>query len=63
MPTNDPEQHNSPAYWRKRAEDTRLFASRLTDHKTKMTLLEIAASYDELAVLAEAGRIARTNNT
>lgn len=54
MPHSDPEQHNSAAYWRKRAEDTRLLASKLTDPVAKQTTLQIATAYDELAAMAEA---------
>lgn len=53
MASNDHEQHNSAAYWRKRAEDTRLAAGKLIDPIAKQTVLQIAASYDELAVMAE----------
>jgi len=52
MPTNNHEQHNSPAYWQRRAEETRQLASKLTDPIAKRTVLEIAASYDELAAMA-----------
>ena len=45
---------NSPAHWRKRAEDTRRLANGLTDATAKQTLMEVAQSYEQLAVLAEA---------
>ncbi len=55
MPNNDPEQHNSPAYWQRRAEETRQLASKLTDPIAKQAVLEIASSYDELAAMAAKG--------
>jgi hypothetical protein len=55
MPNHDPEQHNSPAYWQRRAEETRQLASKLTDPIAKQSVLEIAASYDELAEMAAKG--------
>ena len=55
MPENAPEQHNSPAYWRRRAEETRQLAGKLTDPVAKQSVLEIAASYEELAAMAAKG--------
>jgi hypothetical protein len=52
MPTHDPEQHNSPAYWQRRAEETRQLAGKLTDPVAKQAVLEIARSYEELAGMA-----------
>ena len=47
-----PSDHNSPAYWSKRAEECRKVAEQLDD-VSKKTMLEIAQSYERLAVLAE----------
>jgi hypothetical protein len=44
---------NSPAHWRKRAEETRRLANQLSDPVAKQTVMEIAQSYDELAAMAE----------
>jgi hypothetical protein len=44
---------NSPAHWQKRAEDTRRLANQATDPVAKQTLLQIAQSYEQLAVMAE----------
>jgi hypothetical protein len=55
MLEGDPEQHNDPAYWRKRAEKARLRASKLSDPVAKQVLLQIASSYDELAAMAAKG--------
>jgi len=42
---------NDPAYWRERAEEARRIAEQLADAAAKQTMLEIAHSYDYLAVL------------
>ena len=49
----DPRRLRS-AYWRARAEETRLVAETMKLWETKRTMLEIAAGYDRLAELAEA---------
>ena len=49
---------NSPAHWRKRAEDTRRLASQLVDPVAKQTAMEIAQAYEQLAIMAEAGALA-----
>ena len=41
-------------HWRKRAEESRALAGRMTDQKSRRVMLEIAKSYDELAARAEA---------
>lgn len=53
MFTNGHEQYNSAAHWRKRAEETRLLASKITDPVAQKTVTLIANSYDELALMAE----------
>lgn len=45
--------HN-PAHWRARAEECRKVAQQLDD-ASKKAMLEIAQSYERLAVLAEKG--------
>ena len=42
-------------HWRKRAEEARTLADRLTDLESRRVMLEIAKSYDELAARAEGG--------
>ena len=44
---------NSPAHWRKRAEETRRLANKLADATAKRTVMEIAESYEQLAIMAE----------
>jgi len=41
---------NDPAYWRERADEARRIAEQLADAVAKQTMLEIANSYDNLAV-------------
>lgn len=50
---------NSPAHWRKRAEETRRLANRLVDPTAKQTVMEIAQSYEQLAVMAEARNLSK----
>ena len=46
---------NNAGYWRKRAEEARSMAKQFGDDAaSRQTLDDIAASYDELAKLAEA---------
>ena len=52
MPNHDPKQHNSPAYWQRRAEETRQLANKLTDRVAKQAVLQMATSYEELAAMA-----------
>ena len=40
-------------HWRKRAEEARRLAERMMDLESRRVMLEIAKSYDELAVRAE----------
>ena len=44
---------NSPAHWRKRAEETRRLADNLADPTAKQTVMGIAESYEQLAIMAE----------
>ena len=44
---------NDPAYWRVRAKEARRMAEQLADAFAKETVLDIARSYDNLAVLTE----------
>jgi hypothetical protein len=39
-------------HWRKRAEESRTLADRMTDLESRRVMLEIAKSYDELAARA-----------
>jgi len=42
---------NDPGYWGERADEARRIAEQLADAVAKQTMLEIANSYDNLAVL------------
>jgi hypothetical protein len=45
---------NDPAYWQQRAEEARAVADQLSDLVAQRAMLEIASSYEALAVLAAA---------
>ena len=45
---------DDPEHWRKRAEQARTSADRMSDLESRRVMFEIAKSYDELAVRAEA---------
>ena len=45
---------DEPAHWRQCAEDARRAADDTVDPIEKSTLIDIASSYEQLAVLAEA---------
>ena len=45
---------NDPAYWRQRAEEARRLASQLDDAVAKQTMLDIAKSYEQLALITQA---------
>jgi hypothetical protein len=51
---NTPTPNDDPAHWRQLAEEARRMADQLADPETKQRMLEIAASYEELAKIAEA---------
>jgi hypothetical protein len=44
---------DDPAHWRRRAAESRRLAEQLDDPFAKKTMLEIAQSYERLAVQAE----------
>jgi len=44
---------HDPAHWRRRADDARREAEQIDDPSTKRALLEIAATYERLAVIIE----------
>jgi hypothetical protein len=44
---------NDPEHWRRRAKEARRVAEQLDDPTAKQTMLEIAQSYERLAVLAQ----------
>jgi hypothetical protein len=50
---------DDPGHWRGCAREARAVASHMTDPKTKETLLDIAACYDDLAKQAEERLAAR----
>jgi hypothetical protein len=53
-------ENDDPSYWRQRADDARRLADQLGDDVVAQgTLREIAASYEQLAKLAEERRIPR----
>ena len=45
---------DDPSHWRRRAQEARRIADQLDDPVAKMTMLDIAQSYEQLAALAEA---------
>jgi hypothetical protein len=49
-----PTLDNEPAHWRQCAEDARRAADDTVDPIEKSALIDIASSYEQLAVLAEA---------
>jgi hypothetical protein len=51
---NNPTPIDDPAHWRQRAEEARRMADQLADPEAKQAMLEIAASYEQLAKIAEA---------
>jgi hypothetical protein len=51
---NKPSPIDDPAHWRQLAEEARRMADQLADPETKQMMLGIAASYEELARIAEA---------
>jgi hypothetical protein len=48
------EKRHSPEYWRDRADEMRLIAETFDNVDTKRVLLDIAADFDELAMLPAA---------
>lgn len=44
---------DTPEHWRDRAEATRAIAHRLSDTEAKRKMIEMAASYDEMAKRTE----------
>jgi hypothetical protein len=44
---------DDPSHWRQRAQEARAEADKLGDASMKQTMLEIAASYERLAEIAE----------
>jgi hypothetical protein len=53
---------NNPAYWRERAKEARRMAAELADSSDKQTMLDIARSYDRLAVLTESRPASNTSD-
>jgi hypothetical protein len=51
---NTPTPIDDPAHWRQLTEEARRMTDQLADPETKQMMLEIAASYEELASIAEA---------
>ena len=51
---NKPSPIDDPAQWRQKADEARRMADQLADPEAKQTMLEIAASYELLAKIAEA---------
>jgi hypothetical protein len=50
---------DDPGHWRDCAKEARAVASHMSDLKTRETLLDIAACYDDLATQAEERLAAR----
>jgi hypothetical protein len=53
---------NDPGYWRERAREALRIAEELVDAAAKQMMLEIARSYDNLAVLAAAGAVPKRSD-
>jgi len=53
---------NNPAYWRERAKEARRVAEQLADAFAKQTMLDIARSFDNLAVLTETRPASETSD-
>jgi hypothetical protein len=47
-----PPHFNDPEHWRRRAEETRVFAEQMNDETAKKLMLRIADDYEELAARA-----------
>lgn len=43
----------TPEHWRKRAEEARIVAEQMTDPDAKEAMMNVAASYDRLARVAQ----------
>jgi hypothetical protein len=54
---NKPSPIDDPAHWRQKADEARRMADQLADPEAKQAMLEIAASYEQLAKIAEARSI------
>ena len=48
-----PSHISDPAHWRRRADEARRMADLFQDDAAKRTLMDIAASYEEVAKLVE----------
>jgi hypothetical protein len=53
---------NDPAYWSERAREARSMAEELADAFAKQMMLDIARSYDNLAVLTETRPASETSD-
>jgi hypothetical protein len=51
---NKPRPIDDPAHWRQKADEARRMADQLADPEAKQAMLEIAASYEQLAKIAGA---------
>lgn len=59
-----PLSFGSPAYWRKRAVDSRAIADQIVDPEAKAAMLAVAESYEKIAQRAEvAASAASTKST
>ena len=55
-----PSIRDDPEHWRRRAEEAQRIADQLDDPVAKKTMRDIARSYEQLALLAEAKRTLKT---
>lgn len=53
---------DDPTHWRRRAEEAHSVANQLDDPIAKKTMLDIARSYEQLAVLADVKLPFKTSN-
>jgi hypothetical protein len=56
-----PSPVSDPAHWRWRADEARRMADLFQDDAAKRTLMDIAASYEEVAKLVESSQCSRLN--
>jgi hypothetical protein len=54
---NKPSPIDDPAHWRQKADEARRMADQLADPEAKQAMLQIAASYEQLAKIVAARSI------
>jgi len=54
-----PERLRTPEYWRERAAEARTLAESMKDPQSKRAMLNVAASYENVAKRAQARRLGK----